>query len=257
MASRLWEERIAGATGQLTYTVVEPERDPQPGLLLTFGMSRQSALGEHPHSIPAGAFLAAGRRVVSFDLPCHGERIGRHGEGITGMVAAFLAGDDPFTSFVADGAQAIDACLRHGLHAGGAVVVCGISRAGYCALRLAAADRRIAAVAALAPVTDWRQLHEWSATRERPEVAGLAIERCAQPLAGRPVYLAIGNRDERVGTASCLRFATRLWEAAAGNGAGAGSELHIVDSAGHALADEWRLDGARFLLKHSTAALDG
>ena len=214
MRERVSEVQLAGAHGPLTVALAEPAGSTQPGLLLSFGMSRGSALTEHPHSLTAHAFLDAGRGVLSFDLPCHGERVGAHGEGIAGMAAALLAGDDPFATFVADGMHVIDACLERGWNRGGPIVVCGVSRAGYCALRLAAEDRRVAAAAGLAPVTDWRALTEFAAGAGLPVVAGLALERWAPQLADRPVFLAIGNRDQRVGTASCIRFAEQLWAAA-------------------------------------------
>ena len=44
------------------------------------------------------------------------------------------------------------------------------------------------------------------------DIAALALEHFAQPLAGRPVYLAIGSRDNRVGTECCIRLALRISE---------------------------------------------
>ncbi|HMO59133.1 MAG TPA: hypothetical protein PKA05_18090 [Roseiflexaceae bacterium] len=240
---------VTGADGPLRCTLLEPPGDMRPGLLLTFAMTRQAALSEHPQSITALAFLAAGRRVVSFDLPCHGERIGRWGAGIDGMAAALAGGDDPFVRFVDDGMRVIDECLRRGLNAGGPVCAAGVSRAGYCVLRLAAADRRIARVAGLAPVTDWRVLHEFHTVRETAELAALTLDGYAAALAGRPVFLAIGNADARVGTACCVRFAQWLLAAEAQAGVEhSQQQLHVVQSAGHALPDVWRYAGAQFLV---------
>lgn len=218
----------------------------EPALLLSFSSTRQSALTEHPYDLAAKTFLAAGHYVLSFDLPHHGERIDRHGEGIDGMCRAFLAGDDPFTRFVADGMAAIDTCLRLGIGAGG-ICACGVSRAGYCALRLAAADSRITAAAGLAPVTDWRVLSEWATVRHKPEVAALALEHWALDLSGKGISLLIGNQDKRVSTAACLRLGLQLFEV--GSGPTSNIEVHVVDAPGHALPDEWREAGARSLLR--------
>jgi pimeloyl-ACP methyl ester carboxylesterase len=243
------ELTVAAADGALRCTLVEPPGEVRPGLLLTFAMTQQLAIVEHPHNIAAEVFLAAGRRVVSFDLPCHGDRVGRWGEGIDGMAAALLGGDDPFDRFVDDGRRVIDACLQQDLNAGGPICVCGISRAGYCALRLAAADPRIARVAGIAPVTDWRALREFAASRARPEVAALALDEYAAALAGRPVFLVIGNADARVGTDCCVRFAQRLFAAEARAGSVRSDlQLHVVDAEGHATPDTWRDAAARFLL---------
>lgn len=223
----------------------------RPWLLLTFSTDRQTSLTAEDYAGPARKFLAAGHRVASFDLPAHGERIDSRGAGIDGLCARFLAGDDPFKLFAADGSAVVDELIRRELAVAGRIVVCGVSRAGYCGLRLAAADLRIAGVAALAPVTDWRPLREFAICREREDVAQLALEHFCQPLAGRAVYAAIGNRDERVGTDCCVRFALRLLEHE--------SELQLSesklkflvvdDSKGHTLQNRWREAGAEFLLQ--------
>jgi dienelactone hydrolase len=119
-----------------------PAPAPDPALLLTFSGTRQMALGRHPYDLATKAFIEAGHYALSFDLPHHGDRVEAYGEGIAGMCAALVAGKDPFAGFVADGKAAIDACLKRGIGAGG-VFVYGISRGGYCAIRLAAADARV------------------------------------------------------------------------------------------------------------------
>ena len=219
-------------------------------LLLTLGMSRASALGEAPHDIPARQFVAAGGRALSFDLPNHGDRLDAFGSGIEGFAAACVAGDDPFVRFVADAQAVLTACVESGLASSDQIVACGVSRAAYCALRLAAADRRVAAVAGLAPVTDWRGLREFAYCAERLEVAALAIDRWAADLAGRPIFLAIGNADGRVGTQHCARLALRLYEEESARQLVASSvECHLVPSEGHALSADWRAAGGRFLLQ--------
>jgi alpha-beta hydrolase superfamily lysophospholipase len=249
------EFTIAGAHGPLTCSLAQPDGPIRPGLLLTLGMSRQSALTEHPHNLSARLFLAAGYQVLSFDLPCHGSRVGFWGAGLDGMASAIAGGADPFEELVADGRAVLDHCISHGIGGGGKVLTIGVSRAGYCALRLAAADRRIAGVAGLAPVTDWRRLTEFTAIAERTETAALALDHWAAEFVGRPVFLAIGNADERVGTDCCARFALELFCAEARRGIRRShASFHIVSAEGHALPDEWRSAGATFLLEYATNA---
>lgn len=220
-----------------------------PALLLTFSSTRQSALTEHPYDIPAQAFLAAGHYVLSFDLPNHGERVDQHGEGIDGMCKAFIAGHDPFTRFVTDGIAALDTCVQRGIGTNARICASGVSRAGYCAMRLAAADPRITAVAALAPVTDWRALSEWTAVSHRPEVAVLALEQWVTQLSRKTILLYIGNQDERVSTAACVRLGLRLFEIEATSERPSSTELHVVEAVGHGLSNEWRMAGAHSLLR--------
>lgn len=243
----LTEATTFTAKDKVTYWLHRPPTT-QSALLLTVASTRQASFHEDPYDIPARLFAAAGHAVVSFDLPNHGEQINAFGQGIVGLCAAFGAGEDPFAQFVAQGQAVIDACLEQGVGTGG-VYVCGVSRAGYCALRLAAADPRIRGVAGLAPVTDWRVLSEFAAVREQPAVAALALEHWAEDLAGRPVFLTIGNHDVRVGTDCCVRFALRLLELEDQTTTGASAlQLHVVKAAGHSLDARWRTAGAEFLL---------
>jgi len=223
---------------------------PRPLLLLNFSTDRNTSLKDPLYGDPARRFLEAGHRVLSFDVPAHGERIDKYGKGIDGFCAAFMDGHDPFKRFVSDGIAVIDACIQRGWTQPGRVVVCGNSRSGYCALRLAAADKRIAAVAALAPVTDWRKLREFSGIAKRPEVADLCLDNYAAELAGRPIYLALGNADRRVGTEAFASFVHALATAEARMSLNV-SHLRLLivnDSPGHTLHDRWSADGAQFLM---------
>ena len=237
--------------GPLPCLLAEPESlAPRPALLLNFAADRYTSIGEAPFDIPARAFVAAGHRVLSFDLPFHGEReIPGRPVGIAGFCDAFAGREDPFAQFVAEGRCVLDAVIRTGLAEAGQAFVAGTSRGGYCALRLMAADARIGGGAAYAPVTDWRVLQEFAEAKERPEVAALALTRYAAALAGRPVWVAIGNADARVGTDRCLQFALSLAEAeSAADVTASRVQFHVVPETGHSLSDDWRSAGARFLV---------
>jgi alpha-beta hydrolase superfamily lysophospholipase len=222
----------------------------RPALLLSFSTTRQATLQTDPYAITARAFTEAGCYVVSFDLPNHGDGIDEYGEGLVGLWAAHAAGADPFGRFIAQGQAVIDACLQQGWGDPDRLFVCGVSRGGYCALRLMAADTRIKGAAALAPLVDWRSLSEFSAVRDRPEMAMLSLEHWVHQLAGRALYIAVGNHDHRVGTDRCLRFALRLFEAADLSQPGTSAiEVYINNSSNHTLNDEWAVKGAQFLLR--------
>ncbi len=257
---RLTDLPIHTAGGPIMGLLAEPvggDLAPDACLLLTFSRSRHEAIHEDIYSEPAKVFLAAGHRVLSFDLPYHGDRTEPgHTKEIDGLRDALLAGDDPFARFITDARAAITTCIERGLSRPGRVFVCGLSRAGYCVLRLAAEDSRVGGVAALAPVTDWRALREFAAVKERDDVAALSLVNYAAPLAGRPVYLAIGSHDDRVGTECCMQFAQRLAEENRRRAPGSsGLCLHVVDdSAGHSLDVRWRRAGAEFLLRTAADA---
>jgi len=248
---RLAEFEVPVAGRRVSCLLAEPHRPAaRPALLVNLAADRHTSLLNHPYDIPVRAFLAAGHRAVSFDLPCHGERRGPSSEqGIAGMRDSLLAGEDPFAVLVADGRAVVDAMLDGGVGTPGRIVTAGTSRGGYCALRLMAADARVAGAAAFAPVTDWRTLTEFAAVSDRADVAALSLVRYAEALAGRPVWIGIGNCDKRVGTDVCISFAQAILAAEAAKGlSGSQLSLHVVPEAGHTLSDAWRQAGADFLL---------
>jgi alpha-beta hydrolase superfamily lysophospholipase len=228
----------------------EPEHlSEEPALLLNFGADRITNLETHACDIPVRAFLAAGHRVASFDLPCHGERkVAKWPQEIEGFSGNFVAGTDVFAGFVDEGKAVIDQLIQDGLAKPGRVFVSGTSRGGYCAFRLAAADLRIAAVAGYAPVTDWRVLREFSAIKDDPNVAALSLVEYALSLAGRPAWFAIGNSDNRVGTDCALRFAEAMAKIESERELSSQIGIHVTSDPGHTLSDYWRQKGAEFLL---------
>jgi hypothetical protein len=120
-----------------------------------------------------------------------------------------------------------------------------------------AADRRVAAAAAIAPLTDWRTLIELAHVRERREIADLRLSGWADGLAGRPIYIAVGAHDDRVSTPACCRFYLDLVEANARRGyPDSLVDFFCTDSVGHSLDNPWRIRGAEFLLKALSAWSD-
>ena len=175
-------------------------------LLCSFAADRTTSLEVVPYGLAAEVFLQQGHQVLSIDLPNHGGQINDYGEGIIGFRNTFVAGIDPFELFVAQGKTVIDSCIARGMATAGQIAVCGTSRGGYMALRLLAADTRIGAGAGFAPVTDWRELKEFRQEKDLQSLASQRLSCYAGSLATRPVFMAIGNHDERVNTARCCQL---------------------------------------------------
>jgi dienelactone hydrolase len=233
--------------------LLSPERlAPRPMLLLSLTSDRHTALQVQPYCIGAMTFVAAGHRALSFDLPNHGERVDNHGEGIRGWRNAWVDGTNPFAAFLEEASAVITRCLQEGWTEAGRVVAYGVSRGGYLALRLLAHDSRVGAAAAIAPVTDWRDLTEFAAERTREDLGDLRLSQYAAALAGKRVFLVIGNADDRVSTRSCSRLFIDLLEANARRGQTSfPGEFHCaaMSEPGHVVDDSWRQAAAEFLLK--------
>jgi len=245
--------KVQVADREITAHVLSPpdgKFSKNPLLLISLAMDWKTSLTVEPYNGTAQKFLANGHRVLSFDLPNHGARVNQFGEGITGMRNAFVAGQDPFAAFVQDAKAVIDRCIAEGIATPGKIVVCGTSRAGYLAIRLLAEDKRIAAAAAYAPVTDWRELSEFASDKNREDVAALRLSQYSDALANKPLFFVIGNQDTRVSTTACCRFYLSIVDANARKGVDASRIAFQVQSTpGHSSHASWHHDGAEFLLK--------
>lgn len=239
----------------LTCLLAEPnELSDHPALLLNFAADKSATLNTEPYNITPQMFLDAGHHAASFDLPCHGDReVQGQPRGIAGFCAEWRRGVDVFAGFVDEGRALIDALIERQLAEPGRIFVSGTSRGGYCALRLMAADKRIGAAAAFSPVTDWCVLNEFAEVKGAPEIADLALTRFAGSFAGRPVWVAIGNCDARVGTDACLRFAEAVLRAEAeAGGTSSRFVLHVVPERAHQLSEDWRWRGGQYLLDQAS-----
>lgn len=242
------------ADRNIVVTILSPPKNKladRPALLMTFGYDRHVSLFKDPYSLTARAFLKQGHRVLSFDLPCHGERVDKFGKWINGFRNSFIAGTDPFEIFVEDGQAVITNCINRGLATPGKIAVGGASRAGYMALRLLAADTRIAAGIGMAPVTDWRQLSEFAPVRERGDVADLQLTHFVKQMIGKHIYLAIGKNDNRVGTDACRDFYRVLKKTQADAKCDVSSvRVKLTDDPGHSVNSGYQ-EGIEFLLRWS------
>lgn len=185
-----------------------------PFLLINLAADRFTSLNEPPYNLIPTLFLAAGHRVASVDLPFHGELANEMGEGLRGMAAAMAAGENPFGALRVTARALIDACLAQGLATAGRIVAAGTSRGGLSALHVMAEDARVLAGAAMVPVTDLPVPIEFRALAGTPIIARSNAEALIPALANRPVFITIGEKDERVSADACFAFYGKLLAAA-------------------------------------------
>ncbi len=220
---------------------------PAPVLFVLAG-TIDGTLGS-PYFRQCGNELAAdGFLSVSIDIPCHGTQT-RPGQpsGLGGWSARAAHGDD----FVAESNARLSQVLTHLIETRVAdperIAVCGTSRGGYLAIQFAAHDARVTCAAAFAPVTDLAALREFREVADRPLVKKLSLLNQAERLAGRPVWIVIGDRDERVGTHHAVTLAEKLTAAAREKGRTSGVELlvkpeprgHTTPAGSSQLAANW------------------
>ena len=242
------ELRIMKTAGGVRFGIW-PDLPQQPApTLFVFSGTIEGTLGDAYYRQAANTLAKKGYLCVSIDLPCHGLEQ-RDGEpaGIAGWRHRCEQNQD----FVADLTGRLKAVLDHlienKLTDPHRIAASGTSRGGYAALQFAAADPRVKAVAAFAPVTDLAVLTEFRGAEQNALVQRSSLEQRAGDIAGRGVWLVMGDRDERVGTDQMIRFARKVTTEAIRLKREARVDLHILaEPKGHTtpagsadLAAEW------------------
>ena len=206
----------------------KPLSRPAPTLIIL--ASTVEATLEDAYFRQAGTVLAEqGYLCVSIDLPAHGPQQ-KSGEptGLDGWRYRVDHGED----FVGENnrrlAQVLDHLIAAGYTDAARIAICGTSRGGFLALHFAAFDPRVVGVAAFAPVTDLRVLREFQGSGINPLLSALGLTEQAAQLAGRAVWVSIGDRDTRVGTDEAIALVRRVSAAAQAQGLNARAELHVL-----------------------------
>lgn len=242
--------RIDLTTGSATVHIRLPDAPaPRPSLLIYLTMTGRQGLEMPPYSAPADLAVRHGHSVAGFDLPNHGERINDYGEGLIGMAAAINDGHDLFGETIAIGRSLIDEWSSTQASAG-AVVVAGVSRGALAAMHLVAAEPRVSALAAFAPVTKLTVLNEFTDLPPSETLAAANAVSLVSKLRDRDHFVSINEQDDRVGTADCIAY----FEAVSNPPRpGHRNRLRIDPGNSHTVSDAAYQEGSAWILRH----LDG
>jgi len=209
-------------------------------------------------SLSDDGFFKAGRILtehgflcVSLDMPCHGAdaRDGEVPDRLDGWRARLEAGEDLVAAFTARATAVLDHLIETGYTDPQQIMACGTSRGGFMALHFAATDARIKATATFAPVTNLLRLWEFFGAEEQAAVTSLALINHADKLAGRAIWLCIGNNDDRVSTEDAIAFTRRIVEVSAAPEKIVPVELHVIGTPGHGIHATAHEEAAAWLLK--------
>ena len=215
--------------GGVEYGIWGPASDgPAPVLFMLAG-TIDSTLSK-PYFRQCGNELAEhGYRTVSIDIPCHGTQT-REGEpaGLSGWSYRAAKNEDIVAESNARLSEVLDHLIKTKVADPNRIAVGGTSRGGFLAIHFAAHDARVKCVVAFAPVTDPAALNEFKAIADHPFLAKLNPEGQAKKLAGRPVWIVIGDQDERVGTDRAVALAQKITNASRELKLDSRVELHVM-----------------------------
>ncbi|MGE0755561.1 MAG: hypothetical protein AB7F89_01400 [Pirellulaceae bacterium] len=221
--------QLMTTTGGIVFGIW-PDKPPRPAPTLFVLAASISETLESAYFRQAGEMLAReGWMLVSVDLPCHGREV-RTGEsaGLSGWRSRVDRGEDVMADVTQRLRGVLDYLLMERLADPARIAALGTSRGGFAALHFAATDPRVACVAGFAPVTDLAHLSEFRGAAELALVGQLALNRQADALAGRGVWLVIGDRDARVSTDSAIALARQVTASSLRLGRPARVDLHVI-----------------------------
>jgi dienelactone hydrolase len=241
----------------LRYGVIRPVQNKRPAPTLVFLVTSiddtfNATFGGVPQRMHDAGWL-----LVTLDLPGHGlerrpdktvkpQSAPDRDPELLGWRLRMGAGEDILTPFLRKLTAVITELVRSSDADPKRIFSGGISRGGFIALHYAAADRRVAGVVCLIPVTELSALAEFKGL---PHTHAQDVSRVAPALAGRPILITIGTNDDRVGTDATLRFAESVVSAARRKGVPNRLELQVRETPGHSYPSDAEAQAAAWLLR--------
>lgn len=210
----------------------KPDR-PAPTLFVLQG-DIDAARREPLYTEVARLLVPHGFIGVVIDAPGHGED---HRPDEPAELASWNwrvdRGQDLIGGFLTRAKAVLDHLIREKIADQEKIAACGTSRGGFLAFQLAAYEPRVRCVGGISPVTDLLALREFNGTTNRPAAEALALVNLARRLAGRPVWICIGNDDARVSTDAAIAFSRALVASAPAGRENTPVELLVHAGSGH------------------------
>jgi len=225
--------QILKTTRGETFGIWGKKPDSPAPTLFILATTIEGTLGDAYYRQCGNQLAEHGYLCVSIDLPGHG-RAHRDGEpqGLLAWSRRAAEKEDFATETSARLTAVLDYLIEAGYSDPERVAACGTSRGGYLALQFASHDHRVQCVAAFAPVSDLTALREFRQQLTDPFVASLSLMARTAELAGRAVWIVIGDQDERVGTDRAIAFARQLTAASLKRKLPSRVELHVLPEPG-------------------------
>jgi esterase FrsA len=193
------------------FAFIGPEGARRAPLVFVIGGVRKSSLEGEGSNVVGSVLAQHGFVQASIDIPCHGED-SRPGEPkeMRGWRARLEKGEPLFDAFHRQVASVIDYLVRRGTVDPARIGVCGVSRGGFVALHLGAAEPRMKYVVGFAPVTDLLALKEFQGTSHPTAARAMDVTTLADKLLDRPIWISIGDNDQRVDSRHAIDFALHM-----------------------------------------------
>jgi dienelactone hydrolase len=227
----------------------EASLGPLPALFY-FALSGEESLCLDPYNQIAAFLSDAPLRIYSLTLPWHGKDYD-HTKAMAHWAHEVELGSTFIREFVNESVATIHDLTEEGWIEPGKIAVSGLSRGGFIASHIAAANPKIGSLLAFAPLTQLSYAQHFETSEGLAFADALNVHHLVDKLIHTHVRFYIGNRDLRVGTELSFQFIRDLAKTA--------YEHHIrspqaeliispsIGHKGHGTAPGVFLDGANWI----------
>ncbi len=235
----------------IEFGIMGPKSGAPTPVLVVLSGTIEGTLGSAYFRQCGNDLMKVGVVCVSIDIPCHGTQTGEgKPKGLSGWGVKAAKGENVAEEFNARMSQVLDHLIKTGVADPEKIAVCGTSRGGFLALHFAAHDPRVTCVAAFAPVTDPAALSEFKGKETLAVTKAMSLETQAMKLAGRPVWVVIGDQDARVSTRKAIDFAQAVTAASIEQKKDSQIELRIMpEPRGHTTPRGAAAEAAKWIMK--------
>jgi dienelactone hydrolase len=225
--------KILKTPGGVRFGLIGEKGSAPAPTLIVLASSIEETLGDG-YYVHAGRLLAPqGYLLASVDLPCHGQWV-KAGDapGLAGWSQRLARGEPIIDELNRHLSEVLDYLIAEHYSDETRIAVAGTSRGGFAALHFAGHDKRVRCVAAYAPVTDLGVVSDFRAAASMSAVRALDLTEHPDALAGRPVWLVIGDHDDRVSTDKMIAYGRALSHAAYAQKIPSQVEIHVFPEPG-------------------------
>lgn len=225
----------------------DKQSTPVPTLIVV-GSDLESSLTDPAINGIGLSLQKQGVLSVALDIPCHGAAL-REGErfGLDGWRDRLEQNENFVTGFVKDISEVLDYLIGEGYSDPRRIGMAGTSRGGFMGFHAMAVDERIRCGVAFAPLVELPVLEEFHGLEKHDLANRLALTEVPEKFAGRPIWICIGNNDERVGVDRVIAFTRNIVAASLARSKPAAVEIHIMHTEGHYTHDTAHEEAALWL----------
>ncbi|NDE63621.1 MAG: hypothetical protein EB053_04625 [Chlamydiae bacterium] len=234
---------------RLRYQICEPASHSFPlKTVIFFTTTAKEALEVPPLCNPSNFLIEHQIRVISFDLPLHNEEIPSF-DGVKRWTNHMeKTQEDILSIFLSEVSEWIDQNLDPMTPLG----FMGISRGAFLAAHLASYRKKKNPLVLFSPMHDLEYPWLWSDSKNQPLfIEKFRLNRICPFLKDCPLFLSVGNNDERVNTHQLIRFYEELIESKKKEQSrNIPIELHVFPSIGmygHGTSDHIFSQGASWM----------